>query len=220
MARPADDPRPLARTSPPFNPRPRTFSGRLVGLEPLEERHRPAIHAIAGDPEIWAWTRHVVETPGDVDRYLDQAFSAAAAETEIPWVQLDAASGAVAGMTRFHAIERAHRRLEIGYTWLAAPFRGSGHNAEAKLLLLTHAFDDLGAHRVEFKADGLNMRSQRALEAIGATREGTLRRHVVMDNGRVRDSVYFSVVWDEWPDVRDRLARRVEAAAARPRDGD
>lgn len=90
--------------------------------------------------------------------------------------------------------------------------RGTGANAEAKLLLLTHAFDDLGAHRVEFKTDGLNHRSQAALTAIGATREGTLRRHVVMDNGRVRDSVYFSVVWDEWPPVRQRLAARVETA--------
>ena len=116
-------------------------------------------------------------------------------------MQVDVASGAPAGMTRFHSIERAHRRLEIGYTWLGVPYLGGGRNAEAKLLLLDHAFDTLGAHRVEFKTDALNARSQAALTAIGATREGTLRRHVVLDNGRVRDSVYFSITWDEWPDA-------------------
>ena len=126
-------------------------------------------------------------------------------------MQVDVASGAPAGMTRFHSIERAHRRLEIGYTWLGVPYLGGGRNAEAKLLLLDHAFDTLGAHRVEFKTDGLNARSQAALTAIGATREGTLRRHVVLDNGRVRDSVYFSITWDEWPDA--------PAGARRPRGG-
>jgi RimJ/RimL family protein N-acetyltransferase len=117
-------------------------------------------------------------------------------------------------MTRFHSIEPDHRRLEIGHTWLAEPYRGTGHNAEAKLLLLDHAFDALGAHRVEFKTDATNARSQAALAGIGATREGTLRRHVVLENGRVRDSVYFSIVWDEWASVRPALAAKVEAAVA------
>jgi N-acetyltransferase len=211
---PADpDPRPLARAAPPFDPRPVTLPGRLVRLEPLAEAHAAGLTAIALDPDLWRWTRHLVTDERSFRAYLDQAFTAAAARTEIPFVQVDAASGRPAGMTRFHSIERAHRRLEVGYTWLAAPWRGTGHNAEAKLLLLTHAFDDLGAHRVEFKTDGLNLRSQAALAAIGATREGTLRRHVVMDNGRVRDSVYFSVIWEEWPEVRERLAAKVEVAA-------
>jgi RimJ/RimL family protein N-acetyltransferase len=215
MAPPDDDPRPLARTSPPFEPGPVTLAGRLVRLEPLADGHREGLHAIALDPDLWRWTRHVVRTPDEFDAYLAQAFTAAASGTEIPFVQVDVASGRPAGMTRFHSIERAHRRLEIGYTWLAAPYRGTGHNAEAKLLLMAHAFDQLGAHRVEFKSDARNLRSQAALEAIGATREGTLRRHVVMDNGRVRDSVYFSVVWDEWPAARGRLEARVDAAVSR-----
>jgi RimJ/RimL family protein N-acetyltransferase len=205
------DPRPMGRTSPPFEPRPVTLAGRLVRLEPLVEAHRDALHEHALDPETWRYTRHIVTTPAQFDAYLDQAFEAAGAGTEIPFVQVDVASGRPAGMTRFHSIEPAHRRLEIGYTWLAEPFRGTGHNAEAKLLLLDHAFDTLGAHRVEFKTDGTNARSQAALAAIGATREGTLRRHVVLENGRVRDSVYFSIVWDEWPEVRSRLAARVAA---------
>lgn len=211
---PDRDPRPFARTEPAFDPAPVTLEGRLVRLEPLREDHVPDLTAVALDPDLWRWTRHQVRDEASFHAYLAQAFAAAAAGTEIPFVQLDARSGTPAGMTRFHSIERAHRRLEIGYTWLAAPWRGTGTNAEAKLLLLTHAFDDLGAHRVEFKTDGLNHRSQAALTAIGATREGTLRRHVVMDNGRVRDSVYFSIVWDEWPAIRRRLAARVEAAVA------
>ena len=215
MPPPESDPRPLARTSPPFEPRPVTLTGRLVGLAPLAASHVAGLTEVAGDPETWRWTRHIVTDDASFHAYLAQAFDAAAASSEIPFVQLEVASGRPVGMTRFHSIERTHRRLEIGYTWLAAPWRGTGHNAEAKLLLLTHAFDDLGAHRVEFKTDGLNVRSQAALTAIGATREGTLRRHVVMESGRVRDSVYFSVVWDEWPEVRERLAARVDAAVRR-----
>ena len=209
----APDPRPMGRSSPPFDPRPVTLGGRLIRLEPLEERHRAGLHAIAFDEDTWRWTRHIVTTPAEFDAYIKQAFEAAADGTEIPFVQVDVASGVPAGMTRFHSIERTHRRLEIGYTWLGVPYLGGGRNAEAKLLLLDHTFDALGAHRVEFKTDGLNARSQAALAAIGATREGTLRRHVVLDSGRVRDSVYFSFTWDEWPELRPALAARVEAAA-------
>ena len=206
------DPRPMGRTSPPFEPRAVTLEGRLVRIEPLAEHHRAGLHALALDEETWRYTRHVVTTPAEFDAYLDDAFAASGTGAEIPFVQVDRASGRPAGMTRFHSIEPAHRRLEIGYTWLGAPYRGTGRNAEAKLLLLDHAFDELGAHRVEFKTDATNRRSQAALEAIGATREGTLRRHVVLDNGRVRDSVYFSIVWDEWPHVRPGLVRLVAAA--------
>jgi RimJ/RimL family protein N-acetyltransferase len=209
------DPRPFARTSPPFEPAPVTLAGRLVRLEPLADRHLAGLLEIAIDPETWRWTREQVTDEASFGGYVARAREAADAGLEIPFAQLDVATGRPAGMTRIHSIERAHRRLEIGYTWLAAPWRGTGHNAEAKLLLLTHAFERLGAHRVEFKTDALNLRSQAALAAIGATREGTLRRHVVIASGRIRDSVYYSVIWDEWPAVRERLAARVDAAAAR-----
>jgi N-acetyltransferase len=210
-----DDPRPLARTAPPFDPAPVTLAGRIVRLEPFADRHVDGLHAMGLDQELWRFTRHVVRTTAELDAYLDHARAAAGDGTEIPFVQVDAASGRVAGMTRYHSIEHANRSLEIGYTWLGAPFRGSGHNAEAKLLLVGHAIEALGAHRVQFKTDAINLRSQAALSAIGATREGTLRRHVITANGRVRDSVFFSIVWDEWPAVRERLAARVDAAVAR-----
>ena len=205
-------PRPMGRSAPPSPPRAAALAGRRVRLEPLADRHRAGLHAIAFDEDTWRWTRHIVTTPAEFDAYLDQAVEAAVAGTEIPFVQVDVESGAPAGMTRFHSIERAHRRLEIGYTWLGVPYLGGGRNAAAKLLLLDHAFDTLGAHRVEFKTDALNDRSQAALAAIGATREGTLRRHVVLENGRVRDSVYFSIVWDEWPAIRPALLSRVAEA--------
>lgn len=217
MSHPDPDPRPFGRTSPAFDPAPVTLTGRLVRLEPLTRDHVPALTEIALDPDTWRWTRNLVTDAASFHAYLEHAFAAAAEGTEIPFVQVDLATGRAAGMTRFHSIERAHRRLEIGFTWLAAPWRGTGHNADAKLSLMTHAFDDLGAHRVEFKTDGLNLRSQAALAAIGATREGTLRRHVVTGSGRVRDSVYFSVVWEEWPEVRERLAARVGTLMARRR---
>jgi len=212
MANPDPDPRPFARTVPPFDPRPVTLPGRLVRLEPLTGDHEQGLVAVALDPETWRWTRELVADAASFHGYLARALAAAADGTEISFAQVDVATGQPIGMTRFHSIERAHRRLEIGFTWLAAGWRGAGHNAEAKLLLLTHAFDALGAHRVEFKTDAHNARSRAALLAIGATEEGTLRRHVVTDAGRVRDSVYFSVIWEEWPDVRRHLEARVAAA--------
>jgi len=206
------DPRPFARTAPAFDPRPVTLPGRLVRLEPLAVGHEQGLVAVALDPETWRWTRELVSDAPSFHGYLTRALAGAAEGTEIPFAQVDVATGLPIGMTRFHSIERAHRRLEIGFTWLAASRRGAGHNAEAKLLLLAHAFDDLGAHRVEFKTDAHNARSRAALLAIGATEEGTLRRHVVTEGGRVRDSVYFSVIWEDWPDVRRHLEARVAAA--------
>jgi len=219
-ARPLDDPRPIGRTTPSFDPRPVTLEGRLVRLEPLSRAHVEGLTEVALDPDTWRWMFRQLEDVPAFHDYLAGAFAASEAGSEIAFVQVDVATGRPIGMTRFLAIERAHRRLEIGHTWLAGPWRGSGLNAEAKLLLLTHAFDDQGAHRVEFKTDVLNLRSQAALAAIGATREGIFRRHLVLGNGRVRDSVYFSIVWDEWPEVRGRLAARVDETLARLRPDD
>jgi N-acetyltransferase len=208
------DPRPLARTTPAFDPVAMALRGRLVHLEPLGREHVAGLAAIAFDEETWRWGLSSVMDEAALHAYLDAAFLAAAEGREIPFVQVEAASGRPIGMTRLHAIERAHRRLEIGYTWLAGPWRGRGHNTEAKLLLLEQAFDRWGAHRVEFKTDANNARSRAALAAIGATEEGTLRRHVVTVSGRVRDSVYFSIVWEEWPAIRARLEDRVASFPA------
>jgi RimJ/RimL family protein N-acetyltransferase len=147
--------------------------------------------------------------------WLDDALRARDAGAEVPFATLDASSGAVLGSTRYMAIAPAHRRLEIGWTWLVPAVHGTGINTEAKLLLLEHAFERLGALRVELKTDALNGRSRAALAAIGATFEGVFRRHMVMASGRVRDSAWYAIVDEDWPVVRERLRTRL---AAQPRD--
>jgi RimJ/RimL family protein N-acetyltransferase len=186
-----------------------------VRLEPLEPAHLPGLAAAATDPSTWAWMPAPLTDDAALRSWLDEALAARAAGTEMPFAIIDAATGRPLGSTRFMAIAPAHRRLEIGWTWLGPGARGTGANAEAKLLLLEHAFERLGAIRVEFKTDALNVRSRAALEGIGATFEGVFRRHMLMADGRVRDSAWYAIVEDDWPAVRDRLHERV-AARARP----
>lgn len=212
---PADaDPRPLGRIHPPFDPRPVTLTGRLVRLEPLSLDHLESLAEVAFDELIWRWTRDRPTTLAELRAYVERALDAAASGTEVPFAQVDSVTGRAIGSTRFLSIAREERRLEIGYTWVGRAFWGRGHNVDAKRVLLAHAFDALGAHRVEFKTDALNVRSRAALARIGATEEGTLRRHLLTYGGRVRDSVYFSVIWEEWPQVREHLDRLVDEALA------
>ena len=210
---PMDDPRPPGRTSPPFDPRPVTLVGRLVRLEPLGLEHVEPLAEVGLDPRIWRWMRDQPATIDDRQAFVAEALDASAAGRE-PFAQVDLATERPIGSTRYMTIEREQRRLEIGYTWLAPAFWGSGRNDDAKRTLLAHAFDDLGAHRVEFKTDALNERSRAALRHIGATEEGTFRRYQITTGGRVRDSAFFSVVWDEWPAVRDRLDGLIDTAMA------
>ena len=206
-----DDPRPSARTSPAFMPGPVTLEGRLVRLAPLSLDHVPALAEVALDPAVWRWTRDQPTTEAELRDYVERALAAAAEGREVPFVQLERATGRPIGSTRFLNISRDDRRLEIGYTWLGRAWWGHGWNPDAKRTLLAHAFDDLGAHRVEFKTDALNGRSRAALRAIGATEEGVFRRHALTSGGRMRDSAYSSVIWEEWPRVRDRLDALIDA---------
>jgi RimJ/RimL family protein N-acetyltransferase len=128
----------------------------------------------------------------------------------VPFAIIDGTSGRPIGSTRFANIERAHYRLEIGWTWIARAFQRTAANTEAKLLLLTHAFDVLGANRVEFKTDARNETSRRAILRLGALQEGIFRKHVITASGRIRDTVYFSIIDTEWPSVRTRLRERLE----------
>ena len=209
-----DDPRPLGRTHPPFDPRPVVLTGRLVRLEPLTIDHVGPLREVAFDEGIWRWTRDRPTTAAELRAYVERALQAAADGSELPFAQIDVATGRAIGSTRFLSIARDERRLEVGHTWVGRAFWGQGHNPDAKRSLLAHAFDDLGAHRVEFKTDALNGRSRAALARIGATEEGTLRRHLHTYGNRVRDSVYFSVIWEEWPRVRDRLDALIGEAVA------
>lgn len=190
---------------------PVTLVGSRVRMEPLAERHLDDLAAVAGDPAIWRWiTGLPMDDPG-LRAWLDQALANAREGTEVPFATVDLATERAIGSSRFMSIAAEHRRLEIGWTWLARTAQRSGANREAKLLQLTHAFETLDARRVEFKTHALNLASRAALLGIGATFEGVLRHHTLMPDGTDRDSAYYGIIAAEWPAVRARL----EASLAR-----
>ncbi len=201
---------------------PVTLEGRIVRLEPLSLDHVAALAEVAFDPAIWRWT---TARPTDLEglrAWVEAAIRNREAGREEPFATIERSSGRPIGSTRFLSIVPEHRRLEIGWTWVAGPWQRTGANREAKYLQLRHAFEVLGAHRVEFKTDSLNEKSNPSLLAIGATFEGTFRNHMVMPEGRLRHSNYYSVVAEEWPEVRAALERRIDqdvAAAAAGRMG-
>lgn len=201
--------RPVPATAPWVTPV--TLAGRRVRLEPLAEEHLPGLLAAGSDPATWTWMPAPLPDEAALRTWLAAALAAREAGTSFAFATLDAAGGRVLGSTRFEAIAPAHRRLEIGWTWLAPDARGTAVNSEAKLLMLEHAFERLGAIRVEFKTDARNERSRAALAAIGATFEGIFRRHMIMGDGRVRDTAWYAIIDSEWPAVRQALERRVAA---------
>jgi RimJ/RimL family protein N-acetyltransferase len=181
------------------------LEGRIVRLEPLELAHVPALAEVALDPAIWRWTIARPQTEADLRDWATAAIRGREAGTEYPFATIERASGRPIGSTRFMNVALEHRRVEIGWTWLAPPWQRTGANREAKLLLLGHAFETLGCRRVEFKTDSNNEASRAALLGIGATFEGIFRKHIVMPNDGVRHSAWYSVIDDEWPAVRARL---------------
>ena len=200
---------------------PIVLEGSFVRLEPLSLEHVAGLTDIGLDSEIWRWMPIAVQTPGEMRTLVEQALADAADGSQVPFATIDRASDRVVGSTRYLNIDGHNRRLEIGWTWIAPRWQRSAINTEAKLLMMRYAFDTLGALRVEFKTDALNDRSRAALLGIGASEEGTLRNHMVTYTGRRRHSVYYSVIEEEWPRVKQRLearlgrhAREAEAAAA------
>jgi RimJ/RimL family protein N-acetyltransferase len=181
------------------------LEGRIVRLEPLELAHVPALAEVALDPAIWRWTIARPQTEADLRDWATAAIRGREAGTEYPFATIERASGRPIGSTRFMNVALEHRRVEIGWTWLAPPWQRTGANREAKLLLLGHAFETLGCRRVEFKTDSNNEASRAALLGIGATFEGIFRKHIVMPNDGVRHSAWYSVIDDEWPAVRAHL---------------
>ena len=189
---------------------PVTLDGRIVRLEPLELAHVPALAEVGLDAPIWQWTLARPRSEADLRDWAQAAIRNRDAGTELPFVTLEASTGRPIGSSRYLNIVLEHRRLEIGWTWLAPPWQRSGANREAKLLMLRHAFETLGCRRVEFKTDSLNEPSRRALLGIGATFEGIFRNHMVMPDGRMRHSAYYSVIDDEWPAVKASLERSID----------
>ncbi|NUO65413.1 MAG: GNAT family N-acetyltransferase [Gemmatimonadaceae bacterium] len=186
-----------------------TLSGRHVRLEPLERAHVEALIPIAQDPELWRIGMESAGSPELMRAYVERALAARDAGLALPFVTVEQKSGTVVGSTRFGNYDRVHRRIEIGWTWIAAPWQRTAVNTEAKLLMLAHAFETLELRRVELKTDVLNARSRAAILRLGATEEGVFRQHVATWNGRVRDSVWFSILGGEWPAVRERLVAKL-----------
>jgi RimJ/RimL family protein N-acetyltransferase len=181
------------------------LAGTTVRLEPLREAHLDALCAIGLEPSVTRFMPVQLRTRELMAAYVRDAVAARAAGTAVPFVIALAGAKTVVGTTRYMAVDRANRRLEIGSTWIGRDWQRTGVNTEAKYLLLSHAFEERGCLRVEFKTDSLNERSRAALLRIGAVQEGVFRSHLITDEGRVRHSVCFSITAEEWPVVRQRL---------------
>jgi RimJ/RimL family protein N-acetyltransferase len=181
------------------------LQGRHLRLEPLTLEHAAGLAEVGLDDDLWKWIPTPVRTPEEMSAYVQTALQEQAAGSVLPFALIEKSSGRTIGSTRYANIERAHRRLEIGWTWVARPWQRTAINTEAKYLLLRHAFETLECMRVELKTDSLNERSRAAILRIGARQEGIFRNHMITASGRVRHTVYFSIIDSEWPAVRARL---------------
>jgi len=187
------------------------LEGQIVVLEPLEARHEDDLFAAAQHPEIWTWLAPIGESRKYFSAWFDASLAESAAGREGVFATVDRASGQPIGSTRYLNLREEHRGLEVGWTWLEPTMWRTGANVEAKLLMLEHAFGALGCMRVELKTDARNERSRAAMEALPARFEGIFRKHMLMPGIGVRDSAYYSVIDDDWPEVRANLQRRLAA---------
>ena len=192
-----------------INPAPLVLEGRGVRLEPLSYDHRDGLADAASDGELWRLWYTSVPDPASAQTYIADALKGQDAGHMLPWAVRDLTSGAIVGSTRYHDIVAAIDRVEIGYTWYAERCQRSHVNTTCKLLLLEHAFDTLGCAVVGLRTDNFNFRSQKAIEALGAKKDGVLRHHQARRDGTVRDSVLYSILKDEWPDVKRHLELRL-----------
>ncbi len=192
---------------------PVVLEGRLVRLEPMRMDHLPALAEVALAPEIWRWTRTRVTSEADLRAWMQEALEHAALGKALPWVTRSVDSGKIIGSTRYMDIDARNRGLEIGGTWIAPAWQRSGINVDAKYLQLRHAFEVLGAIRVSFKTHHRNSQSQTAIAALGAQPEGVFRNHMITHDGSFRHSVWFSIIEEEWPDVKANLEARMAAHA-------
>jgi len=188
---------------------PAILEGRGIRLEPLGEQHHDGLAAAAADGRLWELWFTSVPEPGGTRAYIDAALKGQQDGHMLPWAVRDLASHTIIGTTRYHDIVSAIDRVEIGYTWYAASHQRTGVNTTCKLLLLLHAFDTLGCKVVGLRTDNFNFRSQQAIEGIGAKKDGVLRHHAARRDGTVRDSVLYSILASEWPDVRRHLELRL-----------
>jgi RimJ/RimL family protein N-acetyltransferase len=188
---------------------PVVLEGRHVRLDPLTLEHTAGLAEVGLDDDLWKWIPTPVRTPQDMSAYVQTALNEQAIGSALPFALIEQSTGREVGSTRYANIERTHHRLEIGWTWVAREWQRTAINTEAKYLLLRHAFEMLKYIRVELKTDSLNDRSRAAILRIGAREEGTFRNHMITASGRVRHTVYFSIIDSEWPDVKARLEAKL-----------
>jgi len=202
-------PRMVDRNLLPMVVEPVTLEGQFIRLEPLSLEHHAQLCAVGLDEELWRWIPHAVGTSDEMRADIETALEWQAAGTALPFATIARATGRAIGSTRFGNIDRKNRHVEIGWTWLGKKWQRTAANTEAKYLMLRHAFDTWRCLRVEFKTDSLNGRSRAALVRIGAKEEGIFRNHVITWTGRIRHSVYYSIVDSEWADVRADLEKKL-----------
>lgn len=188
---------------------PLTLEGRHVRLEPLSQAHHAEFCEVGLDEELWRWTTVLIRAPHEMRDYIETAQREQAQGLSLPFATVEHATGRAIGSTRYGNIDRLNRRVEIGWTWVAREFQRTPVNTEAKYLMLRHAFEQWRCIRVEFKTDSLNERSRNALRRIGAKEEGIFRNHMVTCTGRLRHSVYYSIIDSEWPEVKASLEERL-----------
>lgn len=187
------------------NSQPIELVGNRIRLTPLSEIHLPALWKAGHHPEIWQIAMNIMESEQDMERYVRIALQEQAEGRALPFATTLLETGEIIGSTRFGNIEAAHKRVEIGWTWITPSYQRTFVNTEAKYLMLTHAFETWDVNRVELKTDVLNTKSRNAMLRIGAKEEAVLRHHVIRENGTVRDNIFYSILKSEWPEVKQNL---------------
>lgn len=195
-----------------MNIEPVILESEFVRMEPLRADHIDGLAAFAFDESLWLWTVNQIANMSDLRMYVESALSDAKRGVSLPFVTIEKESDKIVGSSRFGNIDVTNRKTEIGWTWVARDWQRTRVNSEAKLLMLTHAFETWKCIRVELKTDALNELSRAAILRIGAKEEGILRNHMITDSGRFRNSVYFSIIESEWNDVKRHLSERLLGA--------
>jgi RimJ/RimL family protein N-acetyltransferase len=193
-----------------ISPKPATLEANGIRLEPLSKDHREGLDKAAADGRLWELFFTSVPAPGETEAYIRTALEGQAAGHMLPWAVRDLKSGEVLGSTRYHDIIAAADRVEIGYTWYAQRCQRSRVNTTCKLMLLEHGFEKLNCRVIGLRTDNFNFRSQRAIEALGAKKDGVIRHHALRRDGTVRDTVMYSILASEWPDVKRHLQFRLK----------
>jgi N-acetyltransferase len=192
-----------------MNIEPITLEGTHVRLEPLSLAHHKGLTEVGLDEAIWRWSPTPMRTGEEMRAYIDEALAGQAQGSVLPFATVEKSGGRIIGSTRYANIDRLHRRVEIGWTWIAPQWQRTAVNTEAKYLMLRHAFESLGCIRVELKTDSLNERSRNAILRLGAKEEGTFRNHMITSTGRRRHSVFFSIIDSEWQEVKANLEEKL-----------